>query len=264
MEDKYLEFLSGCDNDQLRVLTNFLLFDSKGKLRLTENLSKTQEYASCYHNNDMKGMLPQVIDEFQRFGGDTIANAVRGKGLPYAEILLSLCDKIHVRIRKTYPIERIEYEFVRELLERILEEAEVSTLCAIRKWLDLCNYKTDKADICEAIRSSMDAPKTKVLILQMLLKTYCPDFYQEFSKQINPQKDTLVIKEKNIRENGISKIVEKTGIPTDVAAFVGWSIEKALETSPLLLVKEITAANDSIVFPCTLYIIYLKNLNATK
>lgn len=122
MNDKDLSFLSECSNDQLRVLTDYLVFDKDGKKRLTENLSSTKEFASCYPTNNIKGMLPQVIDEFQRFGGNTIVNLFRGHGVSYREILEDVCGRYKVNYNKSNTTEQVETYLLQKVLITTIEK----------------------------------------------------------------------------------------------------------------------------------------------
>lgn len=122
MEDKDLKFLSECNNDQLRVLTDYLVFDPKdGSKRLTENLSSTKEFAACYPNN-IKGMLPQVIDEFQKFGGNTFVNLFRGHGVGYREILEDVCGRYKVNYNKSNTTEQVETYLLQKVLITTIEK----------------------------------------------------------------------------------------------------------------------------------------------
>lgn len=44
MKDKDLQFLYECNNEQLRMLSNHILYDKDGKKRYTENLSSTNGF----------------------------------------------------------------------------------------------------------------------------------------------------------------------------------------------------------------------------
>ena len=73
MEDKDLLFLNDCSNDLLVLLADTLVYDEKGNERLTEELSSKSVYKNNYPNN-MKVVIPSMVDELQRFGGNTILN----------------------------------------------------------------------------------------------------------------------------------------------------------------------------------------------
>ena len=81
MNNSDLSFLTDCSNEQLRLLADVLVFDPKDhKKRYTERLSARASYA-VYYPHDMKKLLPEIVDEYQRFGGNTIANIIRDFGM---------------------------------------------------------------------------------------------------------------------------------------------------------------------------------------
>ena len=86
MVDKDLIFLEMCNNEQLQLLADFIVYDTDGKTRHTENLSNTQNYKINYPGN-MKALIPDVVNELQLFGGNTFKNIARGHGVLYKEIL---------------------------------------------------------------------------------------------------------------------------------------------------------------------------------
>ena len=55
-----LHFLQFCENEDLRVLCDILMYDNHGKIRLNENLSTSDNYLSCYPYK-MKGMWKDFI-----------------------------------------------------------------------------------------------------------------------------------------------------------------------------------------------------------
>lgn len=115
MKDKDLLFLEECSNDQIKMLADILVYDKDGKTRNTESLTKSHQFVECYPNN-LKKALPLIIDEFQRFGGDSIMNIIRGGGVCYREILQDVCKKVGAKFNKEASIESIE----NCLLEKIL------------------------------------------------------------------------------------------------------------------------------------------------
>ena len=67
MNNSDLSFLTDCSNEQLRLLADVLVFDPKDhKKRYTERLSARASYA-VYYPHDMKKLLPEIVDEYQRF-----------------------------------------------------------------------------------------------------------------------------------------------------------------------------------------------------
>lgn len=107
MEDKDLLFLNDCSNDLLVLLADTLVYDEKGNERLTEELSSKSVYKNNYPNN-MKVVIPSMVDELQRFGGNTILNIFRGHGVAYREILEQVAKRIGVNFNSCSTTELIE------------------------------------------------------------------------------------------------------------------------------------------------------------
>ena len=114
MKDPDLIFLEECDNEQLKALIDILVFDKDGKKRFSEEISSTQKFIQNYPNNN-KALIPEIINEIQLFGGNTIANKLRGHGIPYREVLEDVCDRVKVNYNKKLPTDILE----RELLKKI-------------------------------------------------------------------------------------------------------------------------------------------------
>ena len=65
--DKDLRFLSSCENEDLRVLCDILTHDRLGNIRVTEQLTSTDEYNSNYPE-DMLFLVPQISNELLKYG----------------------------------------------------------------------------------------------------------------------------------------------------------------------------------------------------
>lgn len=115
MEDKDLVFLNQCSNEQLQLLADFMLYDTDGKARWSEELSSTKGFRENYPDK-MKLLVPNIIDELQRFGGNTFFNWLRGHGAPYREILEHVCTQSKVSYNKNAPIELIEHYLLQKFL----------------------------------------------------------------------------------------------------------------------------------------------------
>ena len=135
LEDKDLEFLKNCPNEDLKALADLLVFDKDGKKRWNEKLSGKKSYSESYPNN-LKNAVNDIILELQCYGADTIASAVReifGKhpGVPYREILMDVCDKKNVSYNKSSSTERIEYHFIQSIIEETLQKASDEDIFAV-------------------------------------------------------------------------------------------------------------------------------------
>ncbi|OUO50355.1 hypothetical protein B5F77_13050 [Parabacteroides sp. An277] len=142
LEDPDLVFLSECSNEDLKTFADLLVFDKNDKQRATEELSKTRAYKEFYPK-EMNKICREIIHEFQLFGGDTVANAIRGCGIPYREILMDVCDKKKVNYNKNSSIERIEMCFVQRILDEALEEMDEDEIKGIANDLRIDATKYD-------------------------------------------------------------------------------------------------------------------------
>ena len=125
MADKDLDFLYQCSNEQLKLLADFMLYDKDGKLRWTEEISSTQAF-KLYYPHEMVKLVPTLIDELQKFGGNSFFNFFRGHGVSYREILIAVCKQLDVAYHKDASTELIEHYLLQKFLimsvEKMTEE----------------------------------------------------------------------------------------------------------------------------------------------
>ena len=142
LEDPDVAFLPECSNEDLKTFADLLVYDKDDKLRITEELSKTRAYKEFYPK-EMNKICKEIIHEFQLFGGDTVANKIRGCGIPYREILMDVCDKKKVNYNKNSSTERIEMCFVQRILDEALEEMDEDEIKGIANDLRIDATKYD-------------------------------------------------------------------------------------------------------------------------
>ena len=136
LDDPDLVFLSECSNEDLKTFADLLVYDKDDKPRISEELSKTRTYKEFYPNK-MGEICREIICEFQLFGGDTIANVLRGHGVPYRQILMDVCDRYKVNYNKNSSTERIEMCFVQRMLDDALEKMNDDEVLEIAKDLQI-------------------------------------------------------------------------------------------------------------------------------
>lgn len=68
-----LQFLQFCENEDLRILCDILMYDNNGKIRMSESISNSDEYLASYPDN-MVGMWKDLASELQKFGGNSLPN----------------------------------------------------------------------------------------------------------------------------------------------------------------------------------------------
>ena len=112
-----------CNNEDLRALCDILVYDNKGELRLSESLSISDSYLSCYPDN-MKGMWRDLAAELQCYGGNTLMNLFRhGHGPKYESIVYDVCQKMGVEnVGKHDTAEDMEQKLLIAVSSKAMEE----------------------------------------------------------------------------------------------------------------------------------------------
>ncbi len=102
-EDSDLNMLAYADNEMLKILANYLLYDKDGKARLTEKLSLSESFKKAQNKDDYKSAWK---------------NAVRGKGVEYKEILMDVCGKLSIKVDESQKTIEIEQAFLASIFEK--------------------------------------------------------------------------------------------------------------------------------------------------
>lgn len=150
-----LNFLYRASNDDLRLLCDIVVKDKNGDFRMTENISGTQAFKKNYPNN-IREMLPELVDEFRRFGGNSFANFFRGNGPEYSEILRDVAQRNKVSFNKHNSDEQIEQYLLQKLFDDSLSGASNDELKEMMKEL---GYPTTNFTRQAAIATLMTAWK---------------------------------------------------------------------------------------------------------
>ena len=119
--DEDLAFLANSQNEDLRILVDYLTTDKDNKTRWTEELTKSQSY-QMYYPDQLHCMWLDIAHELQKFGGNTVMNMLRKHGVPYREILIDVCDKMKVNYNKKAKIELIEDSLLKKVAEDAIEK----------------------------------------------------------------------------------------------------------------------------------------------
>jgi uncharacterized protein YaaW (UPF0174 family) len=150
--DLDLQFLQYCENKDLRTLCNILMYDNDGKIRFNENLSKSDNYLSCYPNN-MKGMWKELASELRCYGGNTILNCFRkGQGPSYESIVDKVCESLRVDgVTKYDTAEEMEQKLLIHVSKKAIGELDESQARAIMDECGIRNYERNKAGLLAAL-----------------------------------------------------------------------------------------------------------------
>ena len=97
--DNDLLFLRNADSSDLKVLVDYLTKTKDGENRLTEKLTKTENYKMFYPDR-LQLMADDIATELQLYGGNTFMNILRGHGVEYRELLIDVCKRLKVNFNK--------------------------------------------------------------------------------------------------------------------------------------------------------------------
>lgn len=118
-DDVDLNFLQFSENSDLQNLSEILM-GKNGDTRWSEELSKDKIFINCHE--DYRKAWTQIAGELQLFGGDTIANKIRGHGVLYKEILCDVCDKMSVKYEKLESTIKLEEKLLLEVVKKSLDK----------------------------------------------------------------------------------------------------------------------------------------------
>ena len=118
-EDDDLAFLQYCTEEDIRLLGEYLIYDKDNEERIASEILSNESFKQLYGRPDKwRKSWKLIAGELQHFGGDSVVNLFRGKGVLYKEILSDVCDKLSVKYRKNssaYDIENLLIEKLTEL-----------------------------------------------------------------------------------------------------------------------------------------------------
>lgn len=120
--DYELDFLKTCTKEELAPLVGAILgTDDKGDInrsgRFSSELDKKQTFVTNFP--DHTKYVDEIIEELQKYGGNSIVNAVRGMGVSYHEVLCDVAKKLKLNFNAAQKTQMIEDR----LLEKVLEDA---------------------------------------------------------------------------------------------------------------------------------------------
>ena len=146
-----LQFLQFCNNDDLLSLGNIIMYDNKGKIRLNENLSTSDNYLACYPDK-MVGMWKDIAAELQSYGGNTILNHFRGHGPSYESIVRNVCKRLRIsNILIHDTAEEMEQKLLIHVSKKAIGELDENQARAIMDECGIRNFERSKAGLIAAL-----------------------------------------------------------------------------------------------------------------
>lgn len=119
--DKDLRFLSSCENEDLRVLCDILTHDRLGNIRITEQLTSTDEYNRNYPE-DMLFLVPQISNELLKYGSNTLATFWHNEPDSYETVLRRVCKQMDVRTMEQDSVAKMEHNLLTTLCQDTLNK----------------------------------------------------------------------------------------------------------------------------------------------
>lgn len=161
--DQNLTFLQYCTNEELKTLCDTLTHNSKGEVRLSEQLTDNEAYL-CNYPENMQGMWQEIAAELQRFGGNTFANIFRGGvGASYDSILRDVCKKMKVRIPSCSSVEEIELALLTKYCEQTIGCMDIELLRELSVEIGVAPQSYNKQVVAAAILLALRKGGGKIL-----------------------------------------------------------------------------------------------------
>lgn len=147
-----LQFLQFCENEDLRILCDILMYDNNGDIRMSEGISNSKEYQTCYPNN-MVGIWKDLASELLKFGGNSILNVFRnGHGPSYEKVVYNVCKRMGVRdIAKHDTAEEMEQKLLIAISQKAVSQLSDIEIHSIMKECHVEGYDYSHAGLIAAI-----------------------------------------------------------------------------------------------------------------
>lgn len=121
-QDKDLVFLASCQNEDLRTLCDFLIYNKKGELRMSEQLSNSDAFLRHYPES-MNLMATELSEELRKYGSNTIKTLYHhGEADSYETIVRRVCRKMNVDVSDGDSVPMMERQLMTEVCERFTSQ----------------------------------------------------------------------------------------------------------------------------------------------
>jgi uncharacterized protein YaaW (UPF0174 family) len=229
VSDPDLCFLQKSNHRDLKLLADLLVYDDDGKERNNERLTKESDYNN--NKESLPNALGAIVDEFLRYGGNTIANVVRRHGTNYKQILFDICERLLIDFDKRMTAVRLERKIVQRTIELIAIDAKEQEMKDLCQEFGIEFSENNEQNIESIIENAM--PHRNLVENTMPYLINCIDNRQDFPKWYEK------IRKKVIRVN-VGEGAWKATNP------VGWAIRTA-------------DPNYQVTYPGVLLISYMRN-----
>ncbi|MDD2720911.1 MAG: DUF3944 domain-containing protein [Gallionella sp.] len=149
-EDPDLQFLAHAKNEDLQILVDYLTKDKDGEKRFAQELLDEKRFIAPKYS--LSEVWDLIAAELQLFGGDAIANQVRGHGVLYKEILCDACDHLSVKYDKTQSAYEIESSVMEDMMEKFWKDLTLQRRAEIKDTLGISSELNGDALLKEILR----------------------------------------------------------------------------------------------------------------
>lgn len=127
LHDEDLDFLQHCSEEQLADFARLLTHNEKGKARLSSVLSHNELFKAMEgHPEQHRRNWRLIAGEFQHYGGDSIANKLRGHGKQYRAILLDVAKRLKLKADKSMSTFEIEQQLLEHFLRHTWQKMDAA------------------------------------------------------------------------------------------------------------------------------------------
>jgi len=195
------------------------------KNRISEEFCNYKCYQKYKHTKKHKLYWKAIAGEFQKFGGNTIANKFRGHGVKYRKIAYDVAKKLKVKVYETEDIKSIEEKIIEKLFYKIIdkmskEEKEKFIKEFHKEFEKLSKKEKEKIlknkDLKRLLNSQINA-KNALTLFRMIFKAGGFKSYQISVIIINSIYNSTI---RMLTDKGLPLIINRT-ITKNLALFVG-------------------------------------------
>jgi uncharacterized protein YaaW (UPF0174 family) len=115
--------LGGCTNEDLDPLVRYILSARTNSL---DSNDIYKQYAGFHER-----YVPLIVKEVREFGGNSLLNVFRDAGVPYAEVVRDVADKLSAKYDDTDSVAQIEVKVLTKILESSIERMGPEELGAL-------------------------------------------------------------------------------------------------------------------------------------
>ena len=161
IRDEYLEFLKDVNSNDLNKLVEILI---KTK---TEELTKKDIYKEFKDNPNI--YWEEIVAELQHFGGNTVANIARGKGVKYSEILKDVCKSFDIKLEFENPILDFDNNVLSKVVTKVVDKVTKFNQKSVQDLEKELLTKFTESELNKAIKECNSKTKLKDKDLLLLL-----------------------------------------------------------------------------------------------